>query len=355
MGDDQKDAEGFVEILRDALDRPIAFHRTFVKLTGSVTAALMLSQAMYWSKRVNSNDEGRFYKTREQWEEETGLSRFEQEGARKTLRKFSFWKEELRGVPAKMHYRVDMSALSKELLNNADRGTLNEKSNKNVRLLKSSKQGGVKPASKHAENQQPSSLKTSEHYKGVSKTTAEIKTTTPEPSRSDPAGGRASVEKLLNGTVLHAADSGIVLARAEKYNRTLVEIEKIIDVYDQQYRKSGKIEDATGLIVGALMNGIPDPPEGYVPKAQREADAKQRRDAAKRKADEERTATDAENKALEEAMAKLDALPKNERETLLAKAKKKLPASLRNSIMAVKTEAIRMMIEESQSPERKGW
>ena len=33
--------------LLQLLDRPIAFHRCFVTLTGSVTAALMLSQALY--------------------------------------------------------------------------------------------------------------------------------------------------------------------------------------------------------------------------------------------------------------------------------------------------------------------
>ena len=31
----------------NTLDRPIAFHRCFVTLTGSVTVALMLSQAVY--------------------------------------------------------------------------------------------------------------------------------------------------------------------------------------------------------------------------------------------------------------------------------------------------------------------
>jgi hypothetical protein len=36
--------------LIDLLDRPIAFHRIFVELTGSVLAAVMLSQAFYWSR-----------------------------------------------------------------------------------------------------------------------------------------------------------------------------------------------------------------------------------------------------------------------------------------------------------------
>jgi hypothetical protein len=100
--------EAILDVLQDALDRPIAFHRVFVKLTGSVTAALMLSQAVYWTKRANSGGVGWFYKTITQWEEETGLSRHEQETARKALRRFSFWQEERRGVPAQMYYRVDI-------------------------------------------------------------------------------------------------------------------------------------------------------------------------------------------------------------------------------------------------------
>ena len=67
--------------LLQLLDRPIAFHRCFVTLTGSVTAALMLSQALYWQRRCKE-PEGWWYKTLEEWTEETGLNRRETEAAR---------------------------------------------------------------------------------------------------------------------------------------------------------------------------------------------------------------------------------------------------------------------------------
>jgi DNA-binding protein Fis len=98
----------------DALDRPIAFHRVFVELTGSVTAALMLSQIVYWSKRT-SDDKGWFYKTREEWAEETGMLRREQETARKALRKHGFLEEKRVGVPAKLHYRLKWQNLQTRL------------------------------------------------------------------------------------------------------------------------------------------------------------------------------------------------------------------------------------------------
>jgi len=94
----------------DALDRPIAFHRVFVELTGSVAAALMLSQAVYWSKRT-SDAGGWFYKTRDDWEQETGLTRREQETARKALRKADVWDEKRVGVPAQLHYRLKVENL----------------------------------------------------------------------------------------------------------------------------------------------------------------------------------------------------------------------------------------------------
>lgn len=97
-----------------AFDRPVAFHPVFVEITGSVTAALMLSQAVYWSRRT-PDPTGWFYKSREQWQAETGLTRREQEGARQKLKDTGFWEEELRGVPATMHYRIDIGKLESSL------------------------------------------------------------------------------------------------------------------------------------------------------------------------------------------------------------------------------------------------
>lgn len=100
----------------EILDRPIAFHRCFVNLTGSINAALMLSQAVYWQRK---NEDGKWwFQTREKWTDETGLTRDEQETARKRLVKFDFWKEELRGIPAKLYFNVDVAKLA-ELLSSS--------------------------------------------------------------------------------------------------------------------------------------------------------------------------------------------------------------------------------------------
>lgn len=100
--------------LRELLGRPIAFQRCFVRLTDSMSAALMLSQALYWSERTSDPD-GWFYKSREEWTEETGLSRRKQESARRALRESGCWQEKLCGVPARLFYRIDEDVLAKQL------------------------------------------------------------------------------------------------------------------------------------------------------------------------------------------------------------------------------------------------
>ncbi len=55
--------------------------------------------------------DGWFYKTATDWEEETGLTRREQDTARKHLKNTSFWIEKLKGVPATMHYKIDSERL----------------------------------------------------------------------------------------------------------------------------------------------------------------------------------------------------------------------------------------------------
>ncbi|MHB8408377.1 MAG: hypothetical protein ACYDHY_09865 [Acidiferrobacterales bacterium] len=103
-----------MSLIHSLLDRPIAYHRALVPMTGGVLPALMLSQAIYWQLRTN-DPSGWWWKTREQWEEETGMGRSEQETARRQLRACSWWQEERRGVPARMHYRVNLDGLIAQL------------------------------------------------------------------------------------------------------------------------------------------------------------------------------------------------------------------------------------------------
>lgn len=98
-------------IIRELLNRPIAYHKRLVQIAG-VTGAVMLSQAIYWSNNESVIErDGWFWKTQEEWEEETGLTRREQEGARKKLKKSGILVENLQGNPAQLWYMVDFDAL----------------------------------------------------------------------------------------------------------------------------------------------------------------------------------------------------------------------------------------------------
>jgi hypothetical protein len=97
-------------LLRKILSRPVAFHRIFASIGGGATEGLFLSQAYYWSQHTK-DPEGWFYKTSEEWNEETALTRREQETARKSLRGLGILREKRKGQPAKLFYQVDVECL----------------------------------------------------------------------------------------------------------------------------------------------------------------------------------------------------------------------------------------------------
>ena len=99
------------ELLLDVFDLPVSFHRCLVPITGGVTAALMLSQAIWTSQSIEPAAKGWFSKSQDQWSDETGLTRWEQETARRALRGAGFLEERLVGMPAKLWFRVRPEAV----------------------------------------------------------------------------------------------------------------------------------------------------------------------------------------------------------------------------------------------------
>ena len=101
----------------DLLAERIACHRHLSRLAGSAKAGLFLSQAIYWTRVGEAilENGGWFYKTIAQWSHETGLSRREQERARRCLKALGVLEEELRGLPAKLWFRVNLERLGEAL------------------------------------------------------------------------------------------------------------------------------------------------------------------------------------------------------------------------------------------------
>lgn len=104
--------KGFGDVFMQlAEERPVAYYPKLVKVTGSVNAAIFLSQLGYWTPKAADPD-GWVYKTQAEWETETGLSRWEQETARRQLRERGVLSEIKRGMPARLFFQIDVEALT---------------------------------------------------------------------------------------------------------------------------------------------------------------------------------------------------------------------------------------------------
>jgi hypothetical protein len=106
-----------LSVIWPLLGRHIAFHRRLVDLTSSVKAALLLSQSAYWTRhgRDIAQTGGWFHKTTEQWEWETGLSAKEQATARELLRGLALLDDQRMGIPARLHFRLNVDELGMRL------------------------------------------------------------------------------------------------------------------------------------------------------------------------------------------------------------------------------------------------
>ena len=106
----------------DLFDEPIMFRRIYVDLTGSVTAALWLSHLVTHHASLNYVDHERqwFERSMEQITEETGLTRFEQETARRRLRDLSILDERRMGMPARLQFLIKHERLASLLREQSD-------------------------------------------------------------------------------------------------------------------------------------------------------------------------------------------------------------------------------------------
>lgn len=77
---------------------------------GSASAAIMMSQLLYWDGKGHRYD-GWIYKTAKEMGYETGLTRYQIQTAEKVLKKFGCIDTKIAGIPAKKHYFIDQLKL----------------------------------------------------------------------------------------------------------------------------------------------------------------------------------------------------------------------------------------------------
>ena len=107
------------DILLTLLDKPIVFHRPFLRIMNT-NCALFLSQCLHWQRHTKYD--GWFTHTIEQFEFETGLSRKEQLSIKKTLSSKNILKIERRGNPSKNWYTINLEELYVQLSKEVEKG-----------------------------------------------------------------------------------------------------------------------------------------------------------------------------------------------------------------------------------------
>lgn len=180
------------------LGKPVAYYPKLTAITGGVKETLFLCQLLYWEGKQQSKERW-IYKTREELTEETGLSRYEQETARKNLKKLGFLEEKLAGIPATLHYRINLEAVNNawnEYIENnksswgeSTKQDYYEENNEDLNddipqtsLQKSNKLVSIKVTNKDAENQHTITENTTEI---TTKNTTEEYILSPSPISED--------------------------------------------------------------------------------------------------------------------------------------------------------------------------
>lgn len=105
------------ETIIAVLGSPIAYYPIFAQVLGGIEPGIFASQFFYWYGKGH-DPEGWVYKTQDNILEETGLTRRNQETARKRLRDIRVLEEKRMGVPAKLYYRLNLDVLF-DMLNQA--------------------------------------------------------------------------------------------------------------------------------------------------------------------------------------------------------------------------------------------
>jgi predicted mannosyl-3-phosphoglycerate phosphatase (HAD superfamily) len=111
---------------------PIAFHRVFVDVTGSATAALLLSACIQEQEQHACPLGSWNQASAEEWQHLTGLSRKEQVTARKILRDQGLLEERRAGFSAQFEIRLNYDRLAQRMVTAAKTLGLQSHTNRSI-------------------------------------------------------------------------------------------------------------------------------------------------------------------------------------------------------------------------------
>ena len=89
--------------------REIIFSPALAKVAGDLPTSIFLSQLLYWTGKGRNKDW--IYKTIEEFEEETTLTRIQQDRVIKKLKTLKLIEVKLKGCPPKRHFKINEEEL----------------------------------------------------------------------------------------------------------------------------------------------------------------------------------------------------------------------------------------------------
>lgn len=102
-------------LVLESFEEPIVIHRSLLRITTGITPALFLTWAVQLTAEAPEDSDGWLTLTQQDWLHATGLSRYEQESARRSLRQAGFIEERRVGMPARLELRVIASAVTEAI------------------------------------------------------------------------------------------------------------------------------------------------------------------------------------------------------------------------------------------------
>lgn len=94
--------------------RPVAYYPRLTGFLGSVKATLFLCQFLFWEGKQRNKTYRWIYKTQNEIQHETGLSRKEQENARRQLKEKGYLEEKYEGIPRRLFFRMQLEAINRD-------------------------------------------------------------------------------------------------------------------------------------------------------------------------------------------------------------------------------------------------
>ncbi|MDD2855727.1 MAG: hypothetical protein PHU01_09380 [Desulfuromonadaceae bacterium] len=99
------------DFLQGVSSRQVQYYPDLVPILGGVTATILFGQLLYWRGKEASQD-GWLFKSQAEIQQETALTRDEQETARKKMRETGVLRELKKGIPCRLWYWLDLDKVN---------------------------------------------------------------------------------------------------------------------------------------------------------------------------------------------------------------------------------------------------